>query len=72
MKLATVDFTYTVICTKTVEVPDDFKFNSSIPDDMVREIDFEISDIDVNGLDVVDVGFDGIRSVDLDETIYPF
>jgi hypothetical protein len=53
-------------------VPDDFKFNSSIPDDMVREIDFEISDIDVNGLDVVDVGFDGIRSVDLDETIYPF
>jgi hypothetical protein len=72
MKLVTVDYTYTVICTKTVEVPDDFKFNSSIPDDMVDEIDFEISDIDVNGLDVGDVEFDGIRSVDLDETIYPF
>jgi hypothetical protein len=72
MKLATVDYTYTVICTKTVEVPDDIKFSSTKPDEMVDEIDFDISDIDVHGLDVVDVGFDGIRSVDLDETIYPF
>lgn len=72
MKLATVDYTYTVICTKTVEVPDDFKFSSTKPDEMVDEIDFDISDIDVHGLDVVYVGFDGIRSVDLDETIYPF
>lgn len=72
MKLATVDYTYTVICTKTVEVPDDFKFRSTKPDEMVDEIDFDISDIDVHGLDVVYVGFDGIRSVDLDETIYPF
>lgn len=63
MKNVMVDYTYTVFCSKTVEVPDDFEFNSTDPDYMADEINFDISDIRVLGDDVDGSEFDGIRSV---------
>jgi hypothetical protein len=70
MKKVEIDYTYTVFCYKTIEVPDDFTFESTEPDDMVDEIDFDISDIDVTGEDFGTVEFDGIRSVEVDGECY--
>ena len=72
MKLVAIDYTYTVVCRKKVEVPDDFTFESSEPDDMVDEINFDISEINVTGDGISSVEFDGIRTVELDDYIYPF
>jgi len=70
MKKVEIDYTYTVFCYKTIEVPDDFKFESIDPDDMVDEIEFDAAAIDVTGDDVGAVEYDGIRSVKVDGEWY--
>lgn len=70
MKKVEIDYTYTVFCYKTIEVPDDFTFESIDPDDMVDEIEFDAADIDVKGVDVGAVEYDGIRSVEVDGECY--
>lgn len=70
MKKVEIDYTYTVFCYKTIEVPDDFTFESTKPDDMVDEIDFDVAEIDVKGVDVGAVEYDGIRSVEVDGEFY--
>jgi hypothetical protein len=39
---------------------------------MVDEINFDISEINVTGDGISSVEFDGIRSVEMDDYIYPF